>query len=127
VLREATGLTQLELAAMSDLTHEEISMLECGKRAPTAKTVRKLARGLRVNPMRFVDSEQVAALGLPVAVAANRLGVPAQRLQTWLRQGQLEGFKVSGEWRVPVASVVNLARSGRMRGRSGRLDPRYRG
>ena len=44
-LREAAGLTQLQLAAASGLTHEAISHLEVGRRSPLAETVRKLARG----------------------------------------------------------------------------------
>ena len=61
------------------------------------------------------------------AEAAARLRVPAGRVQTWLREGKLAGVKVSGQWRVPVSAVRDLARSGRLRGRSRRLDPRYRG
>jgi hypothetical protein len=44
-----------------------------------------------------------------------------------VKQGLLEGRKVSGQWRVPAIAVMELARSGRLRGRSRRLDPRYRG
>jgi hypothetical protein len=53
--------------------------------------------------------------------------VPAERVQIWLREGQLAGTKVSGQWRVPAVVVAELDRSGRLRGRSRRLDPRYRG
>lgn len=126
-LREAAGLNQLELEVVSGLTHEAISLLECGRRAPLAETVRKLARALRVEPIQFVGREEVAATGLTVAAAAARLGVPANRVRKWLAAGKLEGVKVSGQWRVPVAAVAELSRSGRLRGRSGRLDPRYRG
>lgn len=126
-LREAAGLTQLELEMVSGLSHEAISLLELGRRAPLGETVRKLARALRIHPIRFVASEEIGAAGLPVVVAAARLGVPAARVRTWLKLGKLEGVKVSGEWRVPVPSVIQLERSGRMRGRSGRLDPRFRG
>jgi hypothetical protein len=48
-------------------------------------------------------------------------------VQVWLRKGQVPGTKVSGEWRVPSVVIAELARSGRLRGRSGRLDPRFRG
>src|SRR5215203_1815220 len=47
-IREAAGLNQLQLAAASGLTHEAISRLEAGKRAPLATTVVKLAQGLGV-------------------------------------------------------------------------------
>ena len=49
-LREAAGSTQLQLAAASGLTHEAISNLEAGKRAPQASTVRQLAQALGVAP-----------------------------------------------------------------------------
>jgi excisionase family DNA binding protein len=126
-LREATGQSQLELAAASGLTHEEISRLELGRRAPLAPTVRALARALRVMPEQFVGYDPVGLTALPVAEAAARLGVPAGRVQTWLRTGALEGTKVSGQWRVPAVVVAELGRSGRLRGNSRRLDPRYRG
>ncbi len=127
VLREAAGLTQLELAAASSLSHEAISRLELGRRAPQAETVRNLARALRVEPARFVDPEALAAVGITAAAAAGRLGVPANRVRTWLAGGKLVGVKVSGQWRVPVAAMAALEASGRLRGRSRRLDPRYRG
>jgi excisionase family DNA binding protein len=126
-LRQAAGLTQLDLAAASGLTHEAISILELGHRAPQAESVRKLARALQVEPVRFVGREQIPPVGLTVPEAAARLGVPSGRVRVWLAEGQLAGTKVSGVWRVPAAAVRELVRSGRMRGRSRRLDPRYRG
>jgi hypothetical protein len=53
--------------------------------------------------------------------------VPAPRLQEWLRQGKLTAWKASGQWRVDARSVAALAASGRLRGRSRRLDPRFHG
>jgi excisionase family DNA binding protein len=126
-LREAAGRSQVELAAASGLTHEAISRLELGQRAPQAETVRKLAAALRVDPQQFVDYAPLGLTALPVAEAAARLGVPAGRLQTWLRQGLFDAAKVSGQWRVSSVVVAELGRSGRLRGRSRRLDPRYRG
>ena len=127
-LREAAGLNQQQLAAASGLTHENISRLETGARAPYAATVRALAQALGVDPARFVARDTTTGLSLlTVAEAAARLDVPAGRVQTWLKQGVLAGSKVSGEWRVPAVVVAELARSGRLRGRSRRLDPRYRG
>ena len=126
-IREAAGLTQIQLAATSGLTHEAISNLETGKRSPYAATVRALAQALGVEPKQFVSREQAGLTLLTVAEAANRLDVPAGRVQTWLRQGLLAGSKVSGQWRVLTVVVAELARSGRLRGRSRRLDPRYRG
>ncbi len=81
-----------------------------------------------MDPERFIARDKTTGLTLlTVAEAASRLGVPAGRVQTWLRKGQVSGTKVSGEWRVPSVVIAELARSGRLRGRSGRLDPRYRG
>ena len=126
-IREAAGLNQIQLAAASGLTHEAISRLETGRCWPYAETVRKLARALGVEPERFIARDKTGLSLLTVAEAANRLDVPAGRVQTWLRTGQVAGTKVSGEWRVPSVVIAELARSGRLRGRSGRLDPRFRG
>ena len=126
-IREASGLNQIQLAAASGLTHEAISRLETGKCWPYAETVRKLAAALDVEPERFVTRDKTGLSLMTVAEAASRLGVPAGRVQNWLRNGQVSGTKVSGEWRVPSVVIAELARSGRLRGRSGRLDPRFRG
>jgi excisionase family DNA binding protein len=126
-LREAAGLNQQQLAAASGLTHETISRLETGQYGASAETVRKLARALRVDPERFVGFDSLGLTRLTVAEAASRLEVPAGRVQTWLREGLLSGVKVSGQWRVAAVMVAELGRSGRLRGRSRRLDPRYRG
>jgi hypothetical protein len=53
--------------------------------------------------------------------------VPPGRVQKWLAEGQLAGWKVSGQWRVAALSLAELEASQRMRGRSRRLDPRFRG
>jgi excisionase family DNA binding protein len=126
-LREAAGLSQLALAAASGLTHEEISQLELGQRAPAAETVRRLAEALGVATERFTDRDPVGLTTLTVAEAAARLGVPVRRVRQWLQRGELAGTKVSGEWRVLAVVVAEFGRSGRLRGRSRRLDPRYRG
>ena len=126
-IREAAGWNQQKLGAASGLTHENISRLETGEHAPQAATVIALAHALQVAPEQFVRREQTGLTLLTVAEAATRLEVPAGRVQVWLKQGQLAGRKVSGQWRVPAVVVAELARSGRLRGRSRRLDPRYRG
>ena len=126
-LREAAGLSQLALAATSGLTHEELSRLERGGRAPSSETIRKLALALGVAPERFTDRTGLGLAMLTTDETAARLGVPVGRVQTWLRQGALAGTKVSGQWRVPAVAVRELGRSGRLRGASRRLDPRYRG
>jgi excisionase family DNA binding protein len=138
-LREQAGLTQLDLEAASGLSHEAISLLERGHRAPLADSVRKLARApladsvrklaraLGVAPEQFVGEEAVTPVGVCVTEAAAVLGVPATRVRDWLVAGKLAGTKISGQWRVPVTAVTALAGSERLRGRSRRLDPRYRG
>jgi excisionase family DNA binding protein len=126
-LREGAGLNQQQLAAASGLTHEEISRLELGQHGASAETVRRLARALQIDPERFVGHQPLGVTLLTVAEAASRLDVPAGRVQTWLREGLLAGMKVSGQWRVPAVVVAELGRSGRLRGQSRRLDPRYRG
>src|SRR5215217_5526671 len=126
-LREAAGLNQQELAAASGLTHENISRLERGDHSPQAATVVALAHALQVAPEQFVSREQTGLSLLTVAEAAHQLEVPAGRVQVWLKTGELAGTKVSGQWRVLAVVVAELARSGRLRGRSRRLDPRYRG
>lgn len=127
LLREATGMSQLALAAATGLTHEAISRLEHGQPAPYAETVRRLAQALGVAPERFIAYDPLGLSTLTVAEAAWRLDVPVGRVQNWLRLGVLEGGKVSGRWRVPSVAVAELGRSGRLRGHSRRLDPRYRG
>jgi excisionase family DNA binding protein len=126
-LREAAGLTQLQLSAASGLTHEAISRLEAGRWTPYAETVRALARALRIEPQRFVERDPIGLTMVTVAEAAARLDVPADRVRKWLAAGVLGGTKISGQWRVPAVVVAELERSGRLRGRSRRLDPRYRG
>ena len=64
---------------------------------------------------------------LTPAEAAARLDVPVERVRKWLQAGMLAGTKVARHWRVPAVVVAELERSGRLRGRSRRLDPRYRG
>jgi excisionase family DNA binding protein len=127
LLREAAGLNQQELAARSGLTHEEISRLELGQQVPLTGTVRAVARALGTEAGVFVGRIKLAPVGLTTAEVAARLEVPASRVRTWLHRGLLAGTKVSGVWRVPLAAVVDLERRERLRGRSRRLDPRYRG
>jgi excisionase family DNA binding protein len=126
-LREAAGFSQLQLEAASGLTHEAISRLESGHNSPYAATVRALAQALGVAPEQFVSREPVGLTMVTVAEAAHRLDVPAGRVRSWLKEGMVSGTKVSGQWRVPAVVVAELERSGRLRGRSRRLDPRYRG
>jgi excisionase family DNA binding protein len=126
-LREARGLSQLDLAAVSGLTHEAISRWELGHKAPNADTVRALAQALHVAPEQFVGDAPIGLSELSVREAARQLGIPTKRAGRWVREGVLPGRKVSGQWRVLAVAVRELGGSGRLRGQSLRLDPRYRG
>ena len=126
-VREARGLSQLDLAAVSGLTHEAISRWELGQKAPNADTLRALAQALHVAPEQFVGFQPIGLTELSVREVAQRLGIPTKRAGRWIREGVLPGRKVSGQWRVPAVAVRALGGSGRLRGQSLRLDPRYRG
>ena len=75
----------------------------------------------------FVGHDAVGLTSLAVVEAATLLGVPSERVRIWLKEGTLPGQKISKQWRVLALVVTELDRSGRLRGRSRRLDPRYRG
>jgi excisionase family DNA binding protein len=120
-------LNQLQLAASTGLSHEAISRLEKGNKAPYAETIRLFSRALGVSPEQFVSHDSLGLTMLTTKEAAGRLGVPVGRVQTWLQEGELPGRKVSGQWRIQAVAVRELGRSGRLRGRSRRLDPRYHG
>jgi excisionase family DNA binding protein len=126
-LREAAGWSQLQLAAASGLTNEAISRLEAGRNAPLGESVRRLALALGIEPARFIERAPIGPTMLTLAEAATRLDVPPERVRSWLTQGLLAGTQVSRQWRVPAIAVAELERSGRLRGRSRRLDPHYRG
>jgi excisionase family DNA binding protein len=126
-LREAAGLTQLELAERSGLRHETISMLELAHETPFGRTVVRLARALEVAPAAFIQEPEPDAADLTIAEAARLLDVPALRLRSWVTSGKLPGRKVSGQWRLARREVLELLNSGRLRGRSRRLDPRFPG
>jgi transcriptional regulator with XRE-family HTH domain len=115
------------LAAASGLTHVAISNLETGKRSPFTTTVIMLARALDVEPEPFVSRDPGRLTTLSVVEAPARFDVPTGQVQTWLRQELLAGSKVSGQWQEPAVVAAELGRSGRLLGRSRRLDPRYRG
>jgi len=126
-LREAAGLNQQQLARQAGISHEQISRLELGTYAASAPTVHHLSQALGVTPAQFVDDSSLGLELLSVQDAGQRLDVPAGRVRTWMRQGVLPGVKVGMEWRIPAIAVAELERSGRLRGASRRLDPRYRG
>src|SRR4051812_10017177 len=126
-MREAAGLSQLQLAAASGLPHETLSRWETGTGVPQGRSVLRLAQALEVAPERFVSRTAIGLQMLTTAEAASRLDVPLDRLRVWFKQGALPGVKISGQWRVPAVAVAELGRSGRLRGQSRRLDPRYHG
>jgi len=87
----------------------------------------KLSQALGVAPERFVDDSPIGLEMLTTREVVQRLAIPMARIQVWMKHGVLPGVKVSGQWRVPAIAVAELERSGRLRGTSRRLDPRYRG
>jgi transcriptional regulator with XRE-family HTH domain len=49
-LRDLAGLTQFELAVAADVAHATVSAIEQGRRCGSARTCRKLAKALGVEP-----------------------------------------------------------------------------
>lgn len=126
-LREQAGFNQQQLGTRVGITHEALSNLELGKLAASGSTVRQLSQALGVAPERFVDDTPIGLEMLTTKQVAQRLDVTEWRIRYWLKQGVLPATKAGGQWRVPAIAVAELDRSGRLRGRSRRLDPRYRG
>lgn len=60
VIRERSGLSQLELAARSGVSQGRISDIEAGSVNVRPSTVRKLADALLVPVVALMDSEGVA-------------------------------------------------------------------
>jgi transcriptional regulator with XRE-family HTH domain len=55
--RQRRGLTQVELAKISDVGRATIADLEAGKRGAYRSTVSKLARALKVKPHDLMKGE----------------------------------------------------------------------
>jgi transcriptional regulator with XRE-family HTH domain len=56
--RKRRGLTQIELAKISDVGRATIADLEAGKRGAYRSTVQKLARALKVRPSDLSEMEE---------------------------------------------------------------------
>jgi excisionase family DNA binding protein len=106
--REDAGLSQLDLAASSGLTHEAISIIELGRRSPRAMSIERLARALSVAPEQFVTGE-LPTKYLTAREAAGVIGVSESTVRRWLKEGRLPTTKVAGRHRVP-ASVLRPGR-----------------
>ena len=104
--REAAGLSQLDLAAVSGVTHETISRLELGRRAPHAETVRRLARALETTPGELVAGDRAPDGYLTAREAAVRLGMGEQAVRRRIDAGYLPAVKVSGWWRIPASALA---------------------
>ena len=89
--------------------------------------MQQLSQALGGAPERFVDDTPLGRTLLSTEEVGRRLDVPTARVRFWMKHGVLPGVKVSGQWRVPAIAVAELERSGRLRGASRRLDPRFRG
>ena len=87
MIREAAGLSQLQVAAASGLPHETLSRWETGTWVPLGRSVLQLAQALRVDPARFVGREAIGLDMLTTAEAAFRLDVPIGRVRTWVKVG----------------------------------------
>jgi transcriptional regulator with XRE-family HTH domain len=61
-LREQTGLTKEGLGLESGIHPTEISRLVSGRRNPTLKTLKRLAKGLGVSTAQLVATEEEFAL-----------------------------------------------------------------
>ncbi len=128
LLREDRGLSQGHLARMAGLSTAALSILEQGHRAPRITTLHRLAQALAITPDDLVaDAPLGESTTMSASDAASYLGVPLQRVRTWVGAGILPGQKLSRSWRIPRTAVVDLARSDRLRGTSRRLNPRARG
>ena len=66
-LREAAGFTRRDLAAASGVSPHTVSRIEAGHYAPYAETLRRLARGLQLEPEQFVSEEPVGEIVRPPA------------------------------------------------------------
>ncbi len=53
-LREAAGISQQQMAAMTGITQGYISQLEAGVRKPSLATIKKLSRALRCKPGKLI-------------------------------------------------------------------------
>jgi transcriptional regulator with XRE-family HTH domain len=88
-LRQATGLTQAELAERAETSVDAIRRIESERMSPTVGTIGKLARGLGVAPdslLRPTTGDQVAELRnrLQVAVSlSERLDDLAESFSEW--------------------------------------------
>jgi excisionase family DNA binding protein len=96
--------------------------MENGKRTPQMATLEKLSRALGIEPSLLVSGDPIGPETLTTAEAAAFLGVPYVRMFRWMKYGVLPGTKVCGTWHIPKAAVLELDRSGRLRGESRRLD-----
>jgi transcriptional regulator with XRE-family HTH domain len=55
--RQRRGLTQIELAKISEVSRATIADLEAGKRGAYRSTIKKLARSLKVKPHELMKGE----------------------------------------------------------------------
>lgn len=95
--RKMLGLTQIELANASGVSHSSISKIEIGVHGPSARNLRKLASGLRVTlpqiqaaargeAVKIGEQAPGPSAALPADVAARleslgqRMSIPAEEL-----------------------------------------------
>ena len=74
-LREATGLTQAQLAERSGLHLGEVFKIEQGKREPSWATVQALAEALGTNCLAFAECDEIQADGVAESTCCEGEGV----------------------------------------------------
>jgi len=131
-MREAMGQTRQELAEASSpepserVSVEMIAKVEQGRKAPSAKTLRKLAAGLGVEPLELSSSaarwEAAAAAGAQVATLRAALTAGSLGARAVAPLGLAAGISVAPV-ALPLAAVAgSLAlREGRERAQWARL------
>jgi transcriptional regulator with XRE-family HTH domain len=55
-LRRSVGLTQVQLAERCGMRQQDLSRIERGEINPTAKTIRRIAGGLGIDPGRVLQA-----------------------------------------------------------------------
>jgi len=111
-LREAAGLSQLDLAAASGVTNDTICRLEMGRRSPRRESLGRLARALDIPPGELIGGEPLARF-LTARETATALGVSESTIGRWIRSGGLPTTKVAGRHRIPSAALLVAGRRGR--------------
>ena len=55
--RKQKNITQLRLSVMSGVSKDYITLIECGKRVPSIKTLILISEALKIEPYKFFIEE----------------------------------------------------------------------